>query len=317
MLLPVSWMGSRLPRTAVAALSNLVNVVQAAWEEGLVAEASDLLNTTLGLFGFLVLMALAMSARVLPMYGGRAILPEQFLGSLAGVYFFGLVILDASQRDGLLQEPWARIGTGLGMALLGGVVLVFLTGLLRFMSMPRQRSLSPTPFAPEKGLQYLSREQQSRSEREKYSPSVRVVASAYLWAGLAAALLLVDGASLLVMGKVWFAVDAARHSFALGFLTLLIASLSPRMLSGFSGRHIVSAKLVWVTLWLGNAAAMLRVGATLLVPLLASPQGSVLLAWLLALSGGCGLLMIGSLTVNLWPTLSSSSAISDDEATRL
>ncbi|MBO0783633.1 MAG: NnrS family protein, partial [Ktedonobacteraceae bacterium] len=107
-------------------------------------------------------------------------------------------------------------------------------------------------------------------------------------------------------GNAWLAVDAARHSFALGFLTLLICGLSPRMLPGFSGRHIVSPKLVSATFWLGNTAALLRVGASLLAPLLTQPLGSQLLAWLLALSGMCGLFLIGCLTVNLWPTLCSS-----------
>ena len=53
-----------------AGIVNLVNVVQASTTAGLVPYAGDDLNVTLGLFGFLVPMVLAMSIRSLPMYAG-------------------------------------------------------------------------------------------------------------------------------------------------------------------------------------------------------------------------------------------------------
>ena len=65
-----------------------------------------------------------------------------------------------------------------------------------------------------------------------------------------------------------FSLDAARHSLAIGFIALLICGIAPRMVPGFSGGHILSAKLVTATLWLGNSAAILRVGSLLIAPLL-------------------------------------------------
>jgi uncharacterized protein involved in response to NO len=54
----------------IASCVNLVNVVQASMSVGLVPATTDDLNVTLGLFGFLIPVALAMSAQSLPMYAG-------------------------------------------------------------------------------------------------------------------------------------------------------------------------------------------------------------------------------------------------------
>ncbi len=50
-----------------------------------------------------------------------------------------------------------------------------------------------------------------------------------------------------------FAIDAIRHSLSVGFITLLICGIAPRMLPGFSGGNIASP-------------ALLRVGSLLLAP---------------------------------------------------
>jgi hypothetical protein len=148
------------------------------------------------------------------------------------------------------------------------------------------------------------RRQVSR-ERNAYGPFVALVASAYLWALLGGALLLIDGLAELVGLSAPFAPDAARHSLALGFVALLICGIAPRMVPGFSGGHIRSASLVTATLWLGNSAAVLRVGALLVAPLLNAlgPAGSFLDALLFGLSGPLGLALAICLAVNLWPAL--------------
>lgn len=114
---------------------------------------------------------------------------------------------------------------------------------------------------------------------------VGLVASAYLWALLGALLLLIDGFAILITGRELVAFDAIHHSFALGFLALLICGIAPRMLPSFSGGTIVSPKLVSATLWLGNSAAVLRVGSLLFASLL----GSAIHLFLFGLSGPCGL----------------------------
>jgi hypothetical protein len=111
---------------------------------------------------------------------------------------------------------------------------------------------------------------------------------------------------MLVAGSELVDFDAVRHSFAHGFIALLICGIAPRMSPGFSGGKIASPMLVSATLWLGNAAAILRVGSVLLAPLFVSTQGSTIDTFVLGLSGPCGLALAICFAINLWPTLRSS-----------
>lgn len=286
----------------IASIVNLLNVIQAAQESGLAPYTGDTLNVTLGLFGFLVPVALAMSARSLPMYAGLDGFPRRVLWPLAGAYFAGVILLCLGS-GGPLAAPWVSIIDGLGMALLGGVVLLFV-GI--FLSLMRRRGRLPervAKLAPSPETLAQTYQKQVKQEQTHYGPFVGLVASAYLWAMLGALLLLIDGGSVLATGSELVAFDAIRHAFAIGFLALLISGIAPRMLPSFSGGRIASPKLVSATLWLGNAAAVLRVGALLFAPLFAGTQGSVIDTILFGLSGPFGLAMAICLAINLWPAL--------------
>lgn len=286
---------------ALASIINLVNVAQAARGSGLALDAGDTLNVTLGLFGFLMPMALAMSARSLPMYAGLEGFPRRVLWPVAGVYFAGLVLLCVGVDGGPL--PWASLLNGLGMVLLGGVVLLFV-GI--FLSLMRRRGQLPervTKLAPSPQTLAHTYQEQVRKEQTHYGPFVGLVASAYLWAMIGALLLLIDGCSVLATGSELVAFDAVRHSFALGFIALLICGIAPRMLPSFSGGKIASPKLVSATLWLGNAAALLRVGSLLFAPLFGGTRGFAIDTFLFSLSGPCGLALAICLAINLWPAL--------------
>lgn len=290
----------------IAVLVNFFNVVQAAQGNGLAPSTGDTLNVTLGLFGFLVPIALAMSARSLPMYAGLDGFPRRVLWPLAGVYFTGLALMGIGIANGW-SLFWANVVNGLGMALTGGVVLLFVGIFLRLMRergrLPqRVAQLSPRPEQLSQAYHH-----QLKREQTGYGPFVALVASAYLWALFGALLLLIDGVSELATGTLPFASDAIRHSFALGFIALLICGLAPRMLASFSGRQIVSPRLVSATLWLGNAAVLLRVGDPLLAPFLSGTQGYVLTTFLFGLSGPCGLALAICLLINLWPTVHALS----------
>ncbi len=290
----------------IASIINLVNVVQAAQGSGLALYAGDTLNVTLGLFGFLMPMALAMSARSLPMYAGLDGFPRRVLWPLAGLYFTGVILLCVGVEGGPGPSPWTGFVDGLGMMLFGGVVLLFV-GI--FLSLIRRRGHVPervAKLAPSPETLAQTYKQQVKKEQTHYGPFVGLVASAYLWAMLGALLLLVDGGSLLVTGSELVAFDAVRHSFAIGFIALLICGIAPRMLPGFSGGKIVSPKLVSATLWLGNAAAVLRVSSLLFGPFFAGTQGLAINTILLSLSGPVGLALAICLAINLWPTLHSS-----------
>ena len=82
-------------------------------------------------------------------------------------------------------------------------------------------------------------------------------------------------------------------------MTLLILGMAIRMVPGFAGRKLYSARLVWATVWLGNAAAILRV-----LPLFL-PSSRLTMA-LLGLSGLLGLAAVVCLGWNLWRTVKSA-----------
>jgi len=291
---------------ALASIINLVNMAQAARGSGLVLNAGDTLNVTLGLFGFLVPMALAMSARSLPMYAGLESFPRRVLWPLAGVYFAGLMLLSVGVDGGPLPSPWASILNGIGMILLGGVVLLFV-GI--FLSLMRRRGRLPervAKLAPSPQTLAHTYQEQVRKEQTHYGPFVGLVASAYLWAMLGALLLLIDGGSVLATGSELVAFDAVRHTFAIGFIALLICGIAPRMLPSFSGGKIASPALVSATLWLGNAAAVLRVGSLLFAPLFGGTRGFAIDTFLFSLSCPCGLALAICLAINLWPALRTS-----------
>jgi uncharacterized protein involved in response to NO len=288
---------------ALAGFINLANTIEAAKDAGLVAYTGDALNVTLGLFGFLMPVALAMSARSLPMYAGLESFPRRVLWPLAFSYFAAILLLCAGVKGGPLAGQLGMILDGLGMVLLGVIVLLFV-GI--FLSLMRRRGQVPervSKLAPSPETLARSYQTQVKKERAHYGPFVGLVASAYMWAMFGAALLLINGIGLLAAGSEPVAFDAARHAFALGFIALLICGIAPRMLPSFSGGKIVSPRLVSATLWLGNAAAVLRVGSVLCAPLFAGAQGLAVDTLLFSLSGPLGLVVAICLAINLWPAL--------------
>jgi uncharacterized protein involved in response to NO len=297
-LLPL--LGVALLSFGGAAVVNLINMARLAQSSsGIVAEPGDTLNVTLGLFGFLVPIALAMSAQMLPTYAGLMSFPQKLLWTLTGLYASGLLFYLLGMVAGPFGQAWGALATGLGWVALGVALLIFFSYCVALMrrrgQMPgRLARRSPTPNQMRRTyrLHVLTQEQ-------KFGPFVALIASAYLWGALAALLLLVDGAALLVSGVIVVPLDAIRHSLALGFITLLICGIAPRMLTGFSGASIRSARLVTATLWLGNAAVILRLSAYWLPPL--AGDGAAFQAALFGASGPLGLALITCLAINLWP----------------
>ncbi len=290
-----------------ASMVNLFNVVQAAFSSGLIMSKGDDLNVLLGLFGFLVPIALAMSARSLPMYAGLDAFPAPVLRPSALIYLLGLMLAAIGTWAGTQTGAWSARIFGAGLLLVGAAILVFIGVFLRMM---RRRGRLPervSRLAPQPEEAARTYKRQVAHERHFYGPFVGLVASAYLWAMLGSLLLVSDGIALALGGTAPFALDAIRHSFAIGFIALLICGISARMISGFSGQQIASPALVHVMLWLGNATALLRVGSLLLAPLLEALSGTTLIATIaFGLSGPLGLALAICLLLNLWPALRTS-----------
>ncbi len=289
----------------MAALVNLVNVMRAANVDGLVPAGGDSANVLLGLFGFLVPMAIGMSTRALPMYAGLDAFPRRVLWPAAFMYGVGLALAVWGSAYGLVPaSTLGRIG-GLGFFIMGGVVVGFIALFGWLMSrrgrLPQKvRALAPEP--EQVAHAYARRVVQ---ERTSYGPYVALIASAYAWAFLGGILLLVDGTALALGYAVPVDLDVARHSFAVGFIALLIAGVSVRMIPGFSGGRLSSPRWVVALLWLGNGAALLRVGALLLAPALnaAGSAGGTVASALFGASGPIGLAFAICLLITLSPAL--------------
>ena len=166
----------------IASIVNLANTLQSATSAGLVASTGDDVNVTLGLLGFLVPMALAMSARSLPMYAGLEGFPNHILRPLAAAYFAGLLLFCV----GTLPVPVANWLQGLGMTVLGVALLFFIGVFLRLMRRRGRLPQKVAKLAPQPEAVAQSYKKQVLHERSTYGPFVSLVASAYTWALLAA-----------------------------------------------------------------------------------------------------------------------------------
>jgi uncharacterized protein involved in response to NO len=310
-----SALGSVAPFVALAFASlgaasvvNLVNVVRAAaLPLGIVPSASDNLNVTLGLLGFLVPMTLAMSARSLPMYAGLEAVPARTLWPIAFTYLAGLMLAAIGVISGTQPGTWSGMLAGVGFTLVGAALTAT---VLRFMWLMRARGHLPSrvaALAPAPAVVSRRYVAQVKRERSAYGPFVALVASAFSWALLGGALLLLDGITQAAGQTPLVTLDAARHSLAVGYVALLICGIAPRMIPGFSNGRIRSRQLVTATLWLGNGAAFLRVGSLLAAPLLEAvgARGNFLDQVAFGLSGPLGLSLALCLAINLWPALRS------------
>jgi uncharacterized protein involved in response to NO len=291
----------------LSALVNTANVVALAYPPagGIIPYAGDQANVALGLFGYLVPLALGMSARTLPMYAGLDPFPRRMLWPLAGLWYVGLTLSLVS----LLMSAAGWVGS-LGDLLMGVALIVFIGGFIRALVVRGRLPKKVAELAPEPAARARDYRTRIHQERGDYGPFVAIVASSYLWALLAGVFLALDGIIGLFGGAAPVSPDAIRHSLALGFIALLICGIAPRMIPGFSGGRILSAGLVWATLWLGNSAALLRVGALLAAPALADlgAAGVTTTNVLFGLSGPIGLALAACLLINLWPAISPRQA---------
>jgi hypothetical protein len=128
-------------------------------------------------------------------------------------------------------------------------------------------------------------------------------ADAAQWCGLTAcgwlaldALLLAFAAVAILTGAAAGAwMDAERHLFGAGFVTLLIFGEGANLLPGFARRPLRHEGFVWATLGLGNCAVLLRV-APLIAPALFQGAAAGLT---LAAAGAVDLLAVCAFAVNI------------------
>jgi uncharacterized protein involved in response to NO len=274
--------------------------------QALLAGSMDATITQLGLYGFLVPIALGMATRVLPLYMGLRPLPARVLWPVFSGYAAGLALsllalwIDASAAlAGYLQGSAALL---LGCALLAFIIFQGLllpqrwTRLMIPAVQTRHGSLPARPYPTAQG-----------NDPTAFGPFAWLIRSAFGWLALAALIFCVNGAAQLIGGFAPIAADAARHATTMGFVALLIFGVAQRMLPGFAGSKLLSPHLVTATFWLGSAAALLRVLPVLVGPWLDYPGLPDWIAPLLqgafGLSGPLALVAVLCFTINLWRIL--------------
>ncbi|MEK7862919.1 MAG: NnrS family protein, partial [Chloroflexota bacterium] len=125
------------------------------------------------------------------------------------------------------------------------------------------------------------------------------VRTAFLWALAGAALLAAYNVRAALDGgrATYLEISAARHAFALGFVTLMIFGVAARALPAFLARRLWSPRLQLATIVLVNAGVALRV-----VPQAAGAEGALASA-IVALSGALAYAALVGFAVNVVRTL--------------
>ncbi|HEY7126854.1 MAG TPA: NnrS family protein [Ktedonobacterales bacterium] len=275
-------------------------------QQVLVSPRLDALSVALGLYGFLVPVALGMAVRLLPLYLGLRPFPPQAFQAIFWCYLAGLLLRLLAAGFGQGTALSTRLDAA-GAALLGGALLAFL--LLQGLLLTRRRRQLQVAAVHTDRVQLPARPYPVAlgNNPALYGPFARLLQSAFAWLALAAALLLANGVLQLLGLSAFAPDDLIRHALTVGFIALLIFGVGQRMLPGFAGQPLRSPRLVAATLWLGNAAVLLRVVPGLLGLLLGGlalpPAVPALLGIAFACSGPLGWLALCCFTYNLWRIL--------------
>ncbi|MGH2461781.1 MAG: DUF1858 domain-containing protein, partial [Chloroflexota bacterium] len=230
--------------------------------------------------GFLVVTALGVSLRTLPVFAGLAptrerLVPIGFLAAQVGL--IGLV--GGALLAGDLGQP--RVGQI--VASVGA--LVFVAAVLTLVGAIRLFEPATLPIA----------------EMGTGHGWARAVRFAYGWLLIGLTLQAVASGRAALVGQPipWGTLGAARHALALGFVTLMIVGMASRVIPVFAGKPLWKA-------WLVDCATALLVGSVALrVPLeVFAPYGTGLVTdLLLTLSGPLALAGLLAFALNFTVTM--------------
>jgi hypothetical protein len=224
----------------------------------------DRATVDLALWGFPVLVAFGVSARILPRFLHLRPASQPLALAGGGLYTLGLLSLALSA----LGPP--AVGAGGRLAMVAGL-LAFLAGL-RLYEPPVRSAGAP----------------------QITEPSRRWLRWTYLW--LPGGSLLLAAEALTGPATLPHAGAAARHAVGQGFLLLLIVVIGARILPGFAPFMTSRPRLLTALATLGSAGALLRVLGELL-------RLRPLADLALALGAGLSTLGFAVFAVLLWPRL--------------
>ncbi|MBI3920185.1 MAG: hypothetical protein HY318_02110 [Armatimonadetes bacterium] len=132
-----------------------------------------------------------------------------------------------------------------------------------------------------------------------------LVYSAYLWLVLGAAVEAIQGVFSMAGRPLPVNESGVRHLYLLGFTTLLILGMAPRMVPGFlHKKRVASPGLVDLTFWLGNTALIGRELMLWIPPFIlnSAPVTMGVAQALLGFSGMLSMVTLACLALNLWLT---------------
>ncbi len=260
----------------------------------------------LNLFIGLVLLpvAFAFSVRMFPLYL-RLSAPEWPVNKVGLIYlfFFALQTLPTVPPFLSMSPEMAFFISAIGQCGKSTVIFLFVWKLDLLL---RRRA----PWTVHRKFQPGPERQPTREGLPDYGELgrfERLLYTAYLWLLFGALLELLTGLATIFRWEMTVSTDAIRHSYLLGFITLLILGMAPRMIPGFIQKKLASTKLVEASFWFGNAAVICRIVPLLLPEILLAkvPSVVVLSQWMFALSGISGLAAVSCLAINLQRTARS------------
>ncbi|PZN10246.1 MAG: hypothetical protein DIU69_07420 [Bacillota bacterium] len=242
--------------------------------------AFDRLAVEIALFGFIVGISLAMSARV-----------------------FSLFFRVRPANPQLVRWTGLLLGTGILAGTVAGAVHAATGVRPPVLAGAADLLWGAALWTGTAAVHVFSRRLAFPGDRGRYAwwrdPAGAGAVAAYGWATLAGLILVLRGLWEwgIPVGPASASVDAAIHATGAGFMTLLILAVAPTMLPGFGGGRLRGPAWVWASVVLGCLAATLR-SAPAIAPML----GMSAAGWgagAMALGGVTGLLAVGALTVAL------------------
>jgi uncharacterized protein involved in response to NO len=237
----------------------------------LVPDQLDEVVNQIAFYGFLIPISVAMSERNFPLF-----------------------LRTPRPRLRLLRAGLALLVAGLGLRVIGNLANAVRPAGLGDLA----QAAAICTFIVALGI-FAPRRPLPRQPVHPFRDPVQLHAiAAYLWLAVVALLLAWDSLAALGFPVTAPPPDAERHALGTGFVTLLILGLGARLLPSFASRRARSNALIWVTLALGNIAALLRVGPLLYPALfLSAASAAMSLAGIAALAA----LIVFSINVPVTP----------------
>jgi uncharacterized protein involved in response to NO len=236
--------------------------------------------------------------------------PRKILKHLGYVYFLITLIYEISSMP-IYYETLQILNLNL-FAILGDVLillLLFASGIIGRIFLP-DLYLAKSPFWRRDGINEVitnveKKPRKGYSDYGEFGKFELLIYSAYIWLLISLFLDLLARCFTLFGLPIHYGDDPIRHSFLLGFITLLILGMAQRMLPGFMHKNkIANKKFVFLTFLLGNISVISRVLPTL-IPHYLSGFGFIVTKFLLilfALSGFIGIISLIFLFLNLRST---------------